>query len=152
MENLSRREFLVTVGKTAVVTTMVMPVAGFEANASSGKAPLPISPITLDLTKAEYAPLAQTGGSIKILNPGDKSRPIIVTRLSETNAAAYSSRCSHMGCEVNVPSNGEIKCPCHGSLFDVTGKVKKGPAKRDLTQYSATLDGTTITVKEMTAQ
>jgi Rieske Fe-S protein len=152
MKKQSRREFLVTVGKTAVVTTLVTHVAGFEANASSGKAPLPISPITLDLTKAEYAPLAQAGGSIKIPNPGDKSRPIIVTRLSETSAAAYSSRCTHMGCEVTLPSNGEIKCPCHGSLFDATGKVKKGPAKKDLTQYAASIDGTTITVKEMTAQ
>jgi len=152
MEKQSRREFLVTVGKTAVVTTLVTQVAGFEANASSGKAPLPISPITLDLTKTEYAPLAQAGGAIKIPNPGDKSRPIIISRLSESSAAAYSSRCSHMGCEVNLPSNGEIKCPCHGSLFDVTGKVKKGPAKKDLFQYSATVEGTTITVKEIAAQ
>ncbi len=146
---VTRREFLVDVGKTALATAVVAPLVGFEAQASSGKAPLPMQPITIDLTKQEYAALAQTGGAVKIPNPNDKKRPIIVSRISDTGVAAFSSKCTHFGCEVPLPVNGVIKCPCHGSLFDASGKVTHGPAKRDLAAFSATLDGSTVTIKEM---
>lgn len=37
----------------------------------------------------------------------------------------------HLGCRVNDESNG-FTCPCHGSQFDATGKLTRGPAKKDL--------------------
>ena len=37
-----------------------------------------------------------------------------------------------MGCTVN-PDGKELKCPCHGSVYDATtGAVKSGPAPRPL--------------------
>jgi Rieske Fe-S protein len=44
-----------------------------------------------------------------------------------------SHRCTHMGCEV-VWNKDEKSwdCPCHGSRYDVNGRVLDGPARKDI--------------------
>lgn len=42
--------------------------------------------------------------------------------------------CTHLGC---VPLNGAGKwngwfCPCHGSHYDLSGRIRAGPAPRNL--------------------
>jgi Rieske Fe-S protein len=148
-KNLSRREFIKNFGSTALAVAIVSPVLGMKAEASSGKPPLPMSPIMLDITKPDYNALANVGGALKIPNPHNKHKPIIVCRTSETTVAAFSSKCTHFGCEVGLPENGVITCPCHKSKFDNTGKVLHGPAKKNLMAFSAVLEGSTITIKDM---
>jgi Rieske Fe-S protein len=59
-------------------------------------------------------------------------KDIVVVRPTATTAAAFSAICTHKGCTV-VPAAAELKCPCHGSVFDaLTGAVKKGPASTPL--------------------
>jgi Rieske Fe-S protein len=147
--NLSRREFMKNVGTTALAAAVVSPVLGLNTYASSGKPPLPMTPVTLDITRPEYAALANAGGAIKIPDPHNKKRPIIVSRTSETTVAAFSSKCTHFGCEVGLPVDGIITCPCHKSKFDNSGKVTHGPAKKDLFAFSAVLEGSSITIKDV---
>ena len=43
--------------------------------------------------------------------------------------------CTHLGCEpiANAGSiNGGYHCPCHGSHYDASGRIRKGPAKLNL--------------------
>ena len=45
-----------------------------------------------------------------------------------------AANCTHLGCiptKVNTGLEGWL-CPCHGSKFDVTGRVMKGPAPTNL--------------------
>jgi Rieske Fe-S protein len=46
---------------------------------------------------------------------------------------AVSATCTHLGCQLTF-NDGERSwdCPCHGSRFDLAGKVIEGPAVRDL--------------------
>ena len=46
---------------------------------------------------------------------------------------ALNAVCTHLGCVVpwNVAEN-KFMCPCHGSQYDNTGKVIRGPAPRSL--------------------
>ena len=44
---------------------------------------------------------------------------------------ALSLVCTHLGCTVTVTEDA-LSCPCHGSRFDLQGKVLTGPADRAL--------------------
>ena len=48
---------------------------------------------------------------------------------------ALSARCSHLGCIVRFDQNrNEFHCPCHGSIFDISGKPLAGPARKNLSR------------------
>ena len=48
--------------------------------------------------------------------------------------------CTHEGCPVNPPVGSRINCPCHGSQYDLDGKVLRGPAQLSLSRYAAAYD------------
>ena len=44
-----------------------------------------------------------------------------------------NTTCTHMGCELNWNSAERTwDCPCHGSIFDIDGKIIQGPAVEPL--------------------
>ncbi|PID91010.1 MAG: hypothetical protein CSA96_10540 [Bacteroidetes bacterium] len=47
---------------------------------------------------------------------------------------AVSARCTHLGCIVQQEGDG-FACPCHGSFYDLNGRVLSGPAPRNLPWY-----------------
>jgi cytochrome b6-f complex iron-sulfur subunit len=51
---------------------------------------------------------------------------------------AMSASCTHAGCLLAVTgAEGaeQLYCPCHGSLFDASGDVTRGPARAALPHY-----------------
>ncbi|GMG82506.1 ubiquinol-cytochrome c reductase iron-sulfur subunit [Paralimibaculum aggregatum] len=56
--------------------------------------------------------------------------------------------CTHLGCVPLGDGSGEFNgwfCPCHGSHYDIAGRIRKGPAPRNLeVPQAAFLDDTTI--------
>ena len=60
---------------------------------------------------------------------------------------AVSLICTHLGCIVKPGANG-FECPCHGSRFDRSGSVTKGPAPRALSWLKVTGSGKQLVVDE----
>lgn len=48
---------------------------------------------------------------------------------------AISLSCTHQGCTVQKQNDGQFHCPCHGAVFDGSGRVVSGPAQRDLPRF-----------------
>ena len=60
--------------------------------------------------------------------------------------------CTHLGCVPLGQKTGEVRgdydgwfCPCHGSHYDTSGRIRKGPAPENLpVPMAAFVDDTTI--------
>jgi Rieske Fe-S protein len=67
---------------------------------------------------------------------------IVVTQPTEGDFKAFGSTCTHQGCQVAEVSDGEIKCPCHGSRYSIEdGSVTNGPAPEPLTEVGVAVEG-----------
>ena len=65
----------------------------------------------------------------------------VVVRDAGDAVHAFSSVCTHLGCDVNKVSGGKIFCPCHGSVFDAqTGAAVQGPASSPLPKLEVTVE------------
>lgn len=67
--------------------------------------------------------------------------PNILMKKSDGTVQAMSMLCTHVccQCEYYAPSN-EIYCPCHGSVFDASGNVIRGPAPVRLPEVQLNID------------
>jgi Rieske Fe-S protein len=55
---------------------------------------------------------------------------------------AISTRCMHLGCPVRfVEAAGRFICPCHGGVYDFSGKVDGGPPVRPLDRFYTRVRG-----------
>ena len=67
--------------------------------------------------------------------------PNILLKKADGTLVALSMYCTHVCCECTYePSYNVIFCPCHGSVFDATGKVLRGPAGTPLPSIELTVD------------
>ena len=76
-----------------------------------------------------------------------KKKDIMFIRDGEDSVKAFNPECTHQACTVGYNhESGYIECPCHNSLFDLEGKVIKGPATEPLERYTASLKDERIIV------
>jgi carotenoid phi-ring synthase / carotenoid chi-ring synthase len=61
--------------------------------------------------------------------------------LAKGHKEAIALSCTHQGCTVHAEADlpedeqGHFQCPCHGALYDASGKVLRGPAQQDLPRF-----------------
>jgi len=110
----------------------------FDSNRSTSRATTAAGPPAARATR-DSVPRKDTAQRAGDLAPG--AGAVIETDGASTacyrdhagHIHAVSAVCTHMGCTVAF-NRGERTwdCPCHGSRFDVDGKVVQGPATEDL--------------------
>ncbi|WP_201582826.1 ubiquinol-cytochrome c reductase iron-sulfur subunit [Psychrobacter jeotgali] len=109
---------------------------------------------TLDSVK----PLLADPDSDESLQPEYAKNP---SRSSEPSLLVVEGVCTHLGCAPNYRPDvgaadlggndwyGGFFCPCHGSKYDIAGRVYSGvPAPTNLPVPEYNLDGTILTVGE----
>lgn len=53
---------------------------------------------------------------------------VFLVRQAQGEVTALDSTCTHLGCRVEWDaSTQELKCPCHGGVYERSGAVKSGP-------------------------
>lgn len=70
-----------------------------------------------------------------------------LVRLADGGFLALSSRCTHLGC--TVPWDDRTRtfpCPCHASVFDMTGNVQGPPAPRALDLFPVRIEAGVVKV------
>ncbi len=98
-----------------------------------------------DILVSDFVAGRNTGD--RALAQGLKGDPTYIV-VEGTSVASYgiNAVCTHLGCVVPWNS-GENKfiCPCHGSQYDSTGKVVRGPAPLSLALAHASVEDDKVT-------
>ena len=69
-----------------------------------------------------------------------KERRIWVAR-NERGLYVLVAICRHLGCTPNwYDDKQRFQCPCHGSIYDIAGNVRGGPAPRTLWRAAINVD------------
>jgi len=142
-ENINRRKFFVSAGNAAI---------GIATLGSLG--------VTLDFLSPKVLlelPRRFIVGVLAAMQPNsvtfDAEHRLIVFRDKQGYFYALSAVCTHLGCivewkETGIPGHpeGVIACPCHGSVFNKTGDVVRGPAPRSLDRFKMYLEDDRVIV------
>lgn len=142
MTEKSRRDFLARAAKTLLGVTIVGSVSAVaEACGSSS----PTGPTSF---KVDVSSLTADGQAVLAQDSGPYGYPILVVRQSGSTYLALSLRCTHLACVVNPPAPGGtiMICPCHGSEYNLSGQVIRGPAQLPLQRFPNSYNSATKTV------
>lgn len=70
-----------------------------------------------------------------------------LVRLEDGGFLALSRRCTHLGCTVPwQEEENRFVCPCHGSVFDISGAVVRSPAPRALDLFRVMIENDLVRV------
>ena len=104
-------------------------------------------------------------GSLEALNDGEPTpvtlrvarqdgyaqtidRQVVFLVKSGEEVKALSSTCTHLGCRVRWDAEArQLKCPCHGGVYDRTGAVLSGPPPAPLASLATRIDGNQVFVQ-----
>ncbi len=93
-------------------------------------------------------PELRTAGNSVAGTPEGLGRPLVVVATDDGGYAALDATCSHLACTVAFdPAATQLRCPCHGSTFNLTGEATRPPATLPLRRFTATHDADGVTVQ-----
>jgi menaquinol-cytochrome c reductase iron-sulfur subunit len=72
-----------------------------------------------------------------------------IVQNNDGTLTVLSNRCTHLGCGLDWDARaGQFRCPCHGGVFDLEGRVVEGPPPRPLTQFASKVEDGAIFIQE----
>jgi cytochrome b6-f complex iron-sulfur subunit len=153
---MNRREFTrwLTIGAIASSLPVALAACGSGSNSSSGSnasptasgSPLPPPQNVAAGSVAATVSALDTAGFLNIAVDG-KAATLVRNPDKKDEIIAVNTTCTHKGCIVAWDASKKSHvCPCHGAMFDATGKVTNAPATTPLKRYTVKVDGDNITV------
>ena len=139
---MERRDFIrkITVGGSVLFVVPAFIESCSKSNNGLGNDPSSTNPMTVDLTSSQFSSLNLVGGY-------GYSGNVIIIHTGVNQFMALSKICTHQNCTVAYNSSAKIlPCYCHGSEYDLTGKVIRGPAQRNLTKYNVEINGDVLII------
>lgn len=118
-------------GSSTDIGTSLPVVAGNRVNG--------VTTVTID----PASPLAAVGGLALVQASGAS---FLAARTSQAACTVLTATCTHQSCTVSNVSANVYTCPCHGSQFDPSGRVVRGPAASPLQQFPSALFNNVLTI------
>jgi Rieske Fe-S protein len=139
--NYSRKSFLKTmVGFAGLIGFGVILGSIKIPSASSASSPSSQAQVASASTPITNTNNLQVNSPVYFQFPA--GYPNVLFKRSDGTLEAYSTLCTHVCCECSyIASSNVFYCPCHGSEFDSTGRVIRGPASTSLPRITLTVDG-----------
>ncbi len=95
---------------------------------------------------ADFPQLAKVGGCVVGESVGMPD-PLAIARGEGDRFLAVKALCTHMTCILRFNElNLTLDCPCHGSTFEIDGRVINGPAQQPLRALITRFDGQMLSV------
>jgi Rieske Fe-S protein len=141
-----RRGFLTALGGLSLVWlgTLIYPIYRYLSPSAATNNPARSGKIKVD--KISLADVAQPGQG---KNGGYAGRGLIVLRSAEGQLRAFDAKCTHAGCNVAF-EGARIACPCHGGVYDLSGKNVSGPPPKPLTELQVIEENGELFVSQAT--
>ena len=125
--------------RTVLAAAAFAAVTGCSTYGESNSPPASTPPAGGALAKTSQIPV---GGGVIF---GDSK--VVVTQPTAGTFKAFTSVCTHQGCQVASVASGTINCECHGSKFSIKdGSVVHDPATQPLAARQITISGDSITL------
>jgi len=149
MENQkpTRREFCAHAVSFVAIGTLLESCGGSPTSPSNIPA---LSTITASVTNNTIvlaidaaSPLASVG-SAALVKAG--SGNFLVARTAQDSFNAMTAVCTHEACTVERYQSGTFTCPCHGSQYNTSGAVVKGPAPASLRRFNTAFANDVLTI------
>jgi len=164
-QNNYRRDFLITSVKTLGVAggaISIYPILD-SWNPDSGVMASATKEVNItNISKGSTTKVVWQGKPVFIRNRTDdeikQANSVDLTQLKDPETDAQRTKpgkenwlvvvgvCTHLGCIPLGQSDGSFFCPCHGSYYDTSGRIVKGPAPKNLhvPEYSFVNDSTIL--------
>jgi cytochrome b6-f complex iron-sulfur subunit len=146
----TRREFC---AKAATLTVFGSALGAILQGCGSPTSPsnVPALPVVngarvsagVTLTVDASSPLSAVGSAALVQSAIGN---FLVAHTAQDSFVALSSICTHETCTITGFGSQLYVCPCHGSTFDVNGRVTGGPAPASLHQYPTVFTGGVLTI------
>lgn len=87
-------------------------------------------------TQLDYVTIARDG-----YMEAKTQKAVWAVKQPDGAVTVFAPLCTHLGCGYHWDATDrQFKCPCHGSVYDVTGAVLAGPAPRALDRLPAKIE------------
>ena len=145
----SRRDFLQIMGTIGALVALTGVLGAWAAFSSSQSSPPP-SPSNTGTTPTQTSNLPSGAvanvSQLQLGVPAYFDYPSsgytnMLMKNADGSVSALSILCTHVCCQLQYDtSSKDLYCPCHGSIFDQSGNVLRGPAATPLPKVQVSID------------